>query len=279
MTAVIVSAAFARRTRGSRSCWPRIGWATIRNSASSSSRAFDLDRVGLTQPGYVQAPSGAVYALIFIGRSGEAFPSGLEIHAVVPALEPFDETVVDRDLWSILRWMIEGIGGEWTTRCNGCDRAPVPHSGQHGRRPLALLASTHVVRGSIHERSITGQPGTPGRHRRHHRQLSAGERARPGCRGRHQGLPGARQHRSGDQGDGADRRRPQLHRGRRHPRLRHQPSAPAARRARLRHARRQREAGDRRDPRLCTRRRAGDRDGLPLSHRTCRARRSGCRKC
>jgi hypothetical protein len=78
-------------------------------------RAFDLDRVGLTRPGYVQTRSGAVYALIFIGRSGEAFPSGLEIHAVVPALEPFDETAVDRDLWSILRWMIEGIGGDGTT--------------------------------------------------------------------------------------------------------------------------------------------------------------------
>ena len=77
-------------------------------------RTFDLDRVGLTQPGYVQMPSGAVYALIFIGRSGEEFPSGVEIFAMVPALEPIDETVVDRDLWSILRWMIEGIGGEWT---------------------------------------------------------------------------------------------------------------------------------------------------------------------
>jgi hypothetical protein len=78
-------------------------------------RTFELDRVGLARPGYVQAPSGAVYALIFIGRSGEAFPSGVEIHAVVPALEPIDEAVVDRDLWSILRWMIEGVGGEWTT--------------------------------------------------------------------------------------------------------------------------------------------------------------------
>ena len=77
-------------------------------------RTFDLDRVGLTQPGYVQMPSGAVYALIFIGRSGEAFPSGVEVFAIVPALEPIDEAIVDRDLWSILRWMIEGIGGEWT---------------------------------------------------------------------------------------------------------------------------------------------------------------------
>ena len=78
-------------------------------------RTFDLDRIGLAHPGYVQAPSETVYALIFIGRSGEPFPSGVEIHAVVPALEPIDELLVDRDLWSILRWMIEGIGGDWTT--------------------------------------------------------------------------------------------------------------------------------------------------------------------
>jgi hypothetical protein len=78
-------------------------------------RMFDLDRVGLARPGHVQAPSGIVYALIFIGRSGEAFPSGVEIHAVVPALEPIDDAVVDRDLWWIMRWMIDGIGGAWTT--------------------------------------------------------------------------------------------------------------------------------------------------------------------
>ena len=78
-------------------------------------RTFDLDRIGLARPGHVQAPSGTVYALIFIGHSGEAFPSGVEIHAVVPALEPYDETAVDRDLWSVMHWMIEGVGGAWTT--------------------------------------------------------------------------------------------------------------------------------------------------------------------
>lgn len=75
---------------------------------------FDLDRIGLAQPGYVLAPSGNAYALVFLGRSGEPFPSGVEIHAIVPALEPLDDTIVDRDLWSLLRWMIEGVGGEWT---------------------------------------------------------------------------------------------------------------------------------------------------------------------
>ena len=78
------------------------------------SRTFDLARRGLAEPGYVSAPSGLIYALIFIGRSGEPFPAGVEIHALVPALEPLDESVVDRDLWAILCWMIEGVGGEWS---------------------------------------------------------------------------------------------------------------------------------------------------------------------
>src|ERR1043166_291169 len=73
---------------------------------------FDLDRDGLKQPGYVTAPSGNHYALVFIGRSGEPFPAGVEIHALVPALEPLDENTVDRDLWAILKWMIAGVGGD-----------------------------------------------------------------------------------------------------------------------------------------------------------------------
>jgi hypothetical protein len=77
-------------------------------------RSFDLDRKGLSEPGFVRAPSGVAYALVFIGRSGEPFPSGLEIHAVVDALEPLDGTILDRDLWSILRWVIAGVGAPWT---------------------------------------------------------------------------------------------------------------------------------------------------------------------
>jgi hypothetical protein len=77
-------------------------------------RIFDLDRLGLTKPGYITAPSGLVYAMVFIGRSGEHFPAGLEIYALVPALEPVDESTVDRDLWAILRWMIDGVGGQWS---------------------------------------------------------------------------------------------------------------------------------------------------------------------
>ena len=75
---------------------------------------FDLARIGLREPGYVAAPSGTEYELVFIGRSGEPFPAGVEIYALVPALEPLDEEAVDRDLWGILRWMVEGVGVPWT---------------------------------------------------------------------------------------------------------------------------------------------------------------------
>ena len=77
-------------------------------------RSFDLSRVGLAEPGYVRAPSGLTYAMVFIGRSGETFPSGLEIYAVVPALEPVDSDQLDSDLWAILGWTIAGVGAPWT---------------------------------------------------------------------------------------------------------------------------------------------------------------------
>ena len=77
-------------------------------------RMFDLNRKRLVEPGFVRAPSGITYAFIFIGRSGEPFPSGVEIHAIVDALEPLDGTILDRDLWLILRWMIGGVGTPWT---------------------------------------------------------------------------------------------------------------------------------------------------------------------
>ena len=74
---------------------------------------FHLDRDGLKQPGYVSAPSGNSYALVFIGRSGEPFPDGIEVYALPDALEPLNDPEVDADLWALLRWMIAGVGGEW----------------------------------------------------------------------------------------------------------------------------------------------------------------------
>jgi hypothetical protein len=77
-------------------------------------RTFDLDRIGLSEPGFVRAPSGLAYALVFLGRSGELFPSGLEVYAIVDALEPLDDAAVDKDLWAILGWVIGGVGAPWT---------------------------------------------------------------------------------------------------------------------------------------------------------------------
>ena len=77
-------------------------------------RIFDLDRIGLSEPGFVQAPSGLVYQFVFIGRSGEPFPAGIEVYAIIRALEPLDDEAVDRDLWAILGWMIDGVGAPWT---------------------------------------------------------------------------------------------------------------------------------------------------------------------
>jgi hypothetical protein len=96
-------------------------------------RTFDLDRKGLSEPGFVRAPSGNPYAFIFIGRSGAPFPSGLEIHAVVDALEPIGGDVLDRDLWSILGWVIGGVGAPWTVedfdRTGRLYRVPAAPSG------------------------------------------------------------------------------------------------------------------------------------------------------
>jgi hypothetical protein len=76
-------------------------------------RRFALDANGLSRPGYVRAPSGMTYSLVFVGRSGEPFPDGLEIYAIVDALEPLSDTELDIDLWALIRWMIAGIGDEW----------------------------------------------------------------------------------------------------------------------------------------------------------------------
>ena len=77
-------------------------------------KIFDLDRIGMSRPGYLKGPSGMVYAMVFLGRSGEAFPAGLEIFALPEALEPLDDEAVDRDAWAILCWMMDGVGAPWS---------------------------------------------------------------------------------------------------------------------------------------------------------------------
>lgn len=65
-------------------------------------------------PGYFRAPSGREYEVVFLGRSGQRFPSGLEIHALVPGFDAIDPAAADEDIWRFLEWLIPRVGGEWT---------------------------------------------------------------------------------------------------------------------------------------------------------------------
>ena len=95
---------------------------------------------GLAEPGFVRAPSGLAFALLFIGGSGEPFPSGVAVYAVVDALEPIDDSVLDDDLWAILFWMIGGVGAPWT-------RHDLEETGRLYRVPAAMLMASTPARG------------------------------------------------------------------------------------------------------------------------------------
>lgn len=76
--------------------------------------AFGLDADPLGAPGLLRV-GGHHYELTFVGRSGRPFPAGVEIGALVDGLEPLDETVADVDLWAILAWLVDGVGGDWSS--------------------------------------------------------------------------------------------------------------------------------------------------------------------
>jgi hypothetical protein len=76
-------------------------------------KRFSLDTDLLSRFGFIRGPSGAIYSLVFVGRSEEPFPDGIEIYALVDALEPLSEEDVDTDLWAFLKWVIHGLGGDW----------------------------------------------------------------------------------------------------------------------------------------------------------------------
>jgi 2-haloacid dehalogenase len=75
--------------------------------------AFELGAPGLGEPGLLNV-EGRFYELVFVGRSGQQFPAGVEINALVLGLAPLDESAADADLWTILQWLVEGAGGEWS---------------------------------------------------------------------------------------------------------------------------------------------------------------------
>jgi 2-haloacid dehalogenase len=75
--------------------------------------AFELGAPGPGEPGLLNL-EGRFYELVFVGRSGQQFPAGVEINALVVGLAPLDEAAADADLWAILQWLVEGAGGEWS---------------------------------------------------------------------------------------------------------------------------------------------------------------------
>lgn len=77
------------------------------------SETFGLDADPLGAPGLL-AVGDRVYELVFVGRSGQPFPSAVEINALVEGVEPLDERAAEEDLWAILRWLVAGVGGEWS---------------------------------------------------------------------------------------------------------------------------------------------------------------------
>lgn len=77
------------------------------------STTFSLATDPFGPPGLVQV-GPRFYELVFVGYSGRPFPAGLRIAALVPGLEPLDEEQTDRDLWALLGWLVDVVGGEWS---------------------------------------------------------------------------------------------------------------------------------------------------------------------
>lgn len=78
------------------------------------SSAFGLAADPFGAPGLLSV-AGRHYELVFAGYSGQPFPAGVRISALVPGLEPLDERQAQDDLWAIAMWLVAGIGGEWDT--------------------------------------------------------------------------------------------------------------------------------------------------------------------
>ncbi len=164
---------------------------------------------------------------------------------------------------------------------DGWTATPHPKPGPSRRMDAAgnrAYPPANRERKPIHARIPRRPAGKRRRHRRHHRQLPAGQRAWPGRVRGHRRVAERRHRGPGDQGHGADGGRPQLHRRRRHPRLRHRPQASPDRGAHIRRARRQPQAGGPRS--MATHLAAGWRTPWrAITASPCHRRRSGCRRC
>ena len=92
--------------------WPSIELDHYPEFSAFFATTFGLDSDPFGPPGLLRVDT-RFYELIFVGYSSRPFPAGVQIAALVPGLEPLDEEQSDLDLWAILTWLVDGVGGEW----------------------------------------------------------------------------------------------------------------------------------------------------------------------
>lgn len=64
---------------------------------------------------YLSTDAGRLYELAFLAGTGGPYPSGLTVSLLVEGSNPSpDPDEIDEDVWAFLRWLVQGIGGEWT---------------------------------------------------------------------------------------------------------------------------------------------------------------------
>ena len=73
-------------------------------------RQFDLGDSLPRDRFLYRAPSGGLYDIIFIGRTDEPFPSGMEFWYLAEGFEQLpSKSTIDRDLWDFARDVVAGV--------------------------------------------------------------------------------------------------------------------------------------------------------------------------
>lgn len=73
-------------------------------------RQFELDD-NLTRNRYLyRAPSGGLYDIVFVGRTDEPFPSGMEFWYLADGFDQLPPgSTINADLWDLVRDLVAGV--------------------------------------------------------------------------------------------------------------------------------------------------------------------------
>lgn len=73
-------------------------------------RQFELDD-NLTRNRYLyRAPSGGLYDIVFVGRTDEPFPSGMEFWYLADGFDQLPpRSTINADLWDLVRDLVAGV--------------------------------------------------------------------------------------------------------------------------------------------------------------------------